>query len=387
MKRTVCCMLSVLLLGTFGLTACSKEPKLPSDKYGTAEMATPFCLTDTMYNESVMLLSEYDEPAIGTIAFEPTSKIVVRDSSLSVIYEEGRDYIFDKETRTITRVEGSSIPYVTLENLYDFGEALPDGFNLFPGTPSSPNLVYSETPFYFQHQVFVTYEYDKNKVDKTVVSAYKEGSLPKTVQKLKGKQEITMAVLGDSISEGANSSAFLDVEPYNPCYSNLLMNYFQDELGASVNYFNTSVGGQKSSYAITAANNLGSISPDLAIIAFGMNDGDTTSDYTYTKNIKEAMNAILEKNPDCEFILIAPMQANPESAAGGQQWRFYDLLEGITADYAENSVIAVNMFSLHQYMFNQGKKFIDMSANNVSHPNDFMMRLYAMNILARFWKF
>lgn len=388
MKKTLCCLLSVLFLGACG---CSKNPdnssKLPSDKYETVEMATPFWLTNTMYNESVMLLSEDDELAIGTIAFAPTSKIVVRDSTLTKIYDEGKDYTFDKNTRTITRTENSQMPFITRSDIYSNGGQLPDGFNLFPGTVNGPTLVYTETPFYFEHQVFVTYEYDNTNVDNTVISSYVEGSLPNTVQKLKDKATLTMAVIGDSISEGANSSDKLNVEPFNPCYSKLLMNYFQDELGASINYYNASVGGTKSDYAVTGANQLAKYNPDLAIIAFGMNDANETSNVAYVNNIKAAMNALLETNPDCEFILIAPMLANPESAAAGMQWRFYELLESIVDDYTENSVVAVNMQTLHQYLLSQGKKYIDMSGNNVNHPNDFMMRMYTMNILARFWKF
>ena len=32
-------------------------------------------------------------------------------------------------------------------------------------------------------------------------------------------------------------------------------------------------------------------------------------------------------------------------------------------------------------VYNNGKRFQDCTANNVNHPNDFMMRLYAQTVL------
>lgn len=390
-KKWIYALLAACL---FVFCACSpgtqqEELGMPSDRFETMEMVTPFWLSDTMYNESVMLVEEDEQPASGVIAFTPTSQIVVRDSTLTKTYKEGVDYTFDPQTRTITRLEGSEIPYITRSSLYAGQGALPEGFNAFPGAGGGPTLVYSETPYYFQHQIFVTYEFDNSEMDRSIVSEYINGALPNTLQSLKNKETITMAVLGDSISEGANSSDFLNVESYNLSYSELIRSFFEENFNTDVQYVNKSVGGQTSAYAATAARQALTDNPDLIILAFGMNDTTTgTSDTQYKNNIKSAMDILLEQNPDCEFILVAPMLANPESAAGGMQERFAALLEEVADGYRENSVVTVAMQPLHEYLLeNRGKKFIDMSANNINHPNDFFMRLYAMNIVAAFWDF
>jgi hypothetical protein len=55
---------------------------------------------------------------------------------------------------------------------------------------------------------------------------------------------------------------------------------------------------------------------------------------------------------------------------------------------AENdaSVVSVNMYALHEYLvFERGKHYVDLSSNNINHPNDFLIRLYAMNIISALW--
>ena len=39
------------------------------------------------------------------------------------------------------------------------------------------------------------------------------------------------------------------------------------------------------------------------------------------------------------------------------------------------------MGGMHKF-FLQNKKPADMLANNINHPNDFLIRMYAMNLLA-----
>jgi hypothetical protein len=39
-------------------------------------------------------------------------------------------------------------------------------------------------------------------------------------------------------------------------------------------------------------------------------------------------------------------------------------------------VVVADMTAIHSYML-QSKRFIDMTANNINHPNDFLVRAYA----------
>jgi len=45
-------------------------------------------------------------------------------------------------------------------------------------------------------------------------------------------------------------------------------------------------------------------------------------------------------------------------------------------------VVAWDIGSMHQDLLTAGKKYLDMTSNNVNHPNDFIARIYAMNVLS-----
>ena len=68
-------------------------------KYGAEEMTKAFWLSDTMYNESVMMVKEKDGAApTGNLAFVPTGKVKVTNPTMTVTYEEGKDQpSFDKQ--------------------------------------------------------------------------------------------------------------------------------------------------------------------------------------------------------------------------------------------------------------------------------------------------
>ena len=84
-------------------------------------------------------------------------------------------------------------------------------------------------------------------------------------------------------------------------------------------------------------------------------------------------------DPECEVILIAttlPNRILPHF------WRKQELyLAEAKKIAAENEGIAVaEMTTMHQDLL-QRKRFIDMTGNNVNHPNDYLTRVYAQVLL------
>jgi hypothetical protein len=49
--------------------------------------------------------------------------------------------------------------------------------------------------------------------------------------------------------------------------------------------------------------------------------------------------------------------------------------------YKNEHIVTLDVGAMQQEMLAAGKKYLDMSGNNVNHPNDFLARLYAMNLL------
>ena len=74
-KLTALFLGCILLCGMTGLSGCAHDKETV---YGEKEMITPFWISNTMYNESVLLLSRDGGAAVGNLAFVPTGKEIGR---------------------------------------------------------------------------------------------------------------------------------------------------------------------------------------------------------------------------------------------------------------------------------------------------------------------
>ena len=85
--------------------------------------------------------------------------------------------------------------------------------------------------------------------------------------------------------------------------------------------------------------------------------------------------------PDTEIMLIATMLPNYEADSNwcGNQEAFADELLSIERDYPYVSV--ANVTEMHKALFGRGKRYRDVTGNNINHPNDFVVRLYAQVLL------
>lgn len=70
-----------------------------------------------------------------------------------------------------------------------------------------------------------------------------------------------LAVLGDSISEGANSSGKLNIAPYQPIYSSLFRRYVEKTFSVDIDFQNYSMGGMASEWGAPAHTRWGSPCP------------------------------------------------------------------------------------------------------------------------------
>ena len=117
--------------------------------------------------------------------------------------------------------------------------------------------------------------------------------------------------------------------------------------------------------------------PDLVVLAFGMNDGTEKVDpEAFRHNIMGIKRSVLDRNPKAEFILISTTVANPESVFDGRQREYLPIL----TECMGQGDILVNMTEVHDHLLTR-KHFVDMTGNNINHPNDFVHRMYAQTIL------
>lgn len=132
-----------------------------------------------------------------------------------------------------------------------------------------------------------------------------------------------------------------------------------------------------------ALNNAKAAVPDLCVIAYGMND--STSDVSavhYRDNIERLVMEIKTASPDCNFILVNSFPCNPgyEKDSGIFNEYLAQLQRIVSDNGNDGSMVVVDMQKVGKY-FMEIKNYCEISSSNINHPNDFMHRVYAMNLM------
>lgn len=358
-------------------------------------MSRPYWLGNVIYNELTLPIAYDSGEAYAKLLYEPLKVVGVMDQKLKITYEEGKDYVVDRENRRLTIPAGSSIPL--LSEGADAGVNPPEGYEYTAGMPDASKLytiwggstpyVYTESGYFYAKYLSVTYVYDVSELPKNVFNTYDGTYLYRLRAKLTAKQDITVAVLGDSISEGSSSTGDnLRVDPYTPCYAKQIKAELERVYGVTVNLVNAAKGGTTSDWPLTgegsgAMQNAVDAVPDLCIIAYGMNDMGGTSKNAFKLNIEQIMMKIKTASPDCDFILINSFPCNPLYEQGDNVFEKYlEALDAIAADNNDGSVKVIDMQCVGKN-FMETKRYCEISSSNVNHPNDFMHRVYAMNVM------
>ncbi len=379
----------VLAAMTFYLCACSLAKTLKEDneeyrmiaekvedcnEYSLEKYMLPYWKGDVVYNESIMPLKN-DEGEMEPISlmYEIGAIVSVKSSRLNKTYEEGTDYVLeDGKLKILT---SGSIPTIEYDYIYptvQFATMNPDNVQHHR---TKGYMYFAEGSAFHYMQLAVTYIPKGNW--NGPVPTQKSSFLPKTMEKLTNGEDIRIVVYGDSISVGANSSKFVNVAPYCENYFEMVINSLQKQYGSNITFENPSVGGVASNWGVENVKQLvADKGADLVIIAFGMNDGSKgTNTITFKNNIEAIMNAVKNSNPNCEFVLVAPMLQNEDWPTSTMQSSY---LEPLSELEKEGCAVA-DITSMHEYLLTR-KRYIDMTGNHVNHPNDFLVRLYAQVI-------
>ncbi len=402
-----------------------KPPETQTEEGTVDDLVKNFWQSETMYDETILLVAETDEN--GNVISAPKAKLLFDATQIVsvkqyfhennggkvVTFEEGTDFVYEDGYLTalgtitdniITEKKefSGTMPYVTDKAL--------TGEEAFPGLAPSTSIPSKETGLYLpftegyqivQMQLSVTYTHDVGWTGATP-SYFGDGALAKMVEKLKGKEKIELFVYGDSISTGANSSSYLNIEPYLDTWPELLSENLARYYGAEVNLTNRSVGGWTSANGVGGGSgyvdgqlirqaglsellstDLDGYVPDLVLLGFGMNDASMGSPdiSAYCNNMISMIETLRAVNPDCEIILIGTMLANPMARDQSKNQAEYTQYLSRVAERYEG-VCVVDVGAIHQSILDAGKCYTEISSNNVNHPNDFMARVYAMTLLS-----
>lgn len=370
--------LLLILLLLVGLTIVScKENNDKEDEKNTYEkdyLVKNVYDGKTITNETVVLIDNGTNIS-GNLLYEPTKILSVKSYDLKKTYDTNE---YEINGRTIIATKNSTMPYLTSEQLR--GKNMPEdyGFSTYASLDGG-EIIFTEGIGIICHQVSVTYEHNGSWNGFT--QSYQGELLPKTMQKLKEKQNLTIVFNGDSIMTGCNSSGVLGIQPYLDDFPTLVCDKLQHFYGITINKFNTAVGGMLSDFGrVNIEANVNAYNPDLVVIGFGMNDGSWNIPASiYKDNIKFMIQAIQKHNPNAEILLISTILANPASIQNTSITPTYlNELKDLVDTY--NGVALVDMTSFSQCLY-ELKNSVDVLANNINHPSDFLVRCYADNIL------
>lgn len=367
------------------------------DDYKNA-MSAPYWKGNVMYNElSLPILYENGE-VYAKLYYAPTKVFAVKDQKLEKTYEEGKDYVVDKENKKLVIPKGSSIP--ALYEKADEGENPPEGFAYTTGMPNNidlytiwnlgtGNFVYTESAYFYGKYLSVSYAYDVEALDTSVFAKYDATTLTAVRNKLKNGEEISLVTIGDSITEGCSSTGDnLHVAPNTPCYAKQIKTELERVYGAKVKLTNIGKGGSESKWPLSgegsaALGKAKEAAPDLCIIAYGMNDSSSkVSPVAYDDNIRSIIREIKNVSENCEFILVNSFPCNPLYERDATLFDGYlKKLNKIAAEDEGGHIVVADMQKVGKY-YMQTKKYCEISSSNVNHPNDFLHRVYAMNIVS-----
>ncbi len=412
MKKILSIAMSLALGAVcISFAACQKEegydPGLTVNGYADSgrelveydKAYAPFWEGDTVYNESVVFVKGEDGVISTKTMFEPTKVLEVRDSTLQTVYEEGKDYTYADGVFTLP--EGSSIPYFTYNQVnYNQGAGITtlteeEKADLVGIDVTTYGVMWTEGAAIAMRQVEITYRHDPN--DWAEMDGFNQtwqgDILDTTLSKLEKGDPVEILLYGDSITSvnaqgtGA-SSAGIGREPYFPCWAQGFEDALNFKYDSDITVYNLGEGGWTTYQGVLYADGkLNAHSPDLFVIAFGMNDatnGITVAQYK--SNIQTMIDMVRATNPAAEVILVSTTHRNMSMVWPKNSVRHEDLLPVIYELAEENENTAVlDMTSFTESLFSV-KASYECFYNNINHPIDYMVRAYVANMMKLFLK-
>ncbi len=376
----------------------------PSNAYSklNENIKNIFCEPEVF--EETMFFIDRGETKRLMFSAEKIQKVTSYDRK--TVYVEGRDYILCDGKLQITA--DSTIPCVTSEVYYN----CPDSIIAINHHGTQSRVYWGEDDKMTQWQIRVTYTHSE-KYD-GFIQPDNSAIYEKFIAKLISGENVTVIAYGDSITCGATSSWYCGFEPHIYTYSMQFACALADIFGYTVKfvdashlhpqvktppadyvggergiirYINTSVGGWRSitgieNYEKHIAPFISEYGCDLYISAFGMNDSNFTPDTT-AHNTKILLDKTLALAPSTAVAVISTMVPNPISVGwyANQPYQEKYLIE--LAEIYRNSGVecaTVQMTSVSLSVLER-KEFLDYTGNNINHPNDFFIRIYACALL------
>lgn len=374
------------------------------DRFDLDSYMEPIWSGGIVRNETVMFVGADDKIPL---LYHADSIISVRSYDLSKEYVRGVDY--DYVDGYLVLLEGTTIPVISEDMYYSCRNPEQDWLQTnHNGFPTS--TYWGEGTVMTQWQLAVTYKHSDSWQGYTVPCSSER--YQSFINMLENGENVTVLFYGDSITNGASASAVCGVEPYALPWTKMFVEYAAKHYGYSVKYIdaaaeigvtnvpsvgkdvsygdrgtityiNSAVGGWSTDqgyqnfneYVINLVNKYGC---DLFVLAFGMNNsGSNATDVCslMEKMVTRVKNVI----PEASTVLVSTMSPNPDAIGWyGNQVKFEPEMIKLADKLNQNgTVCAVAPMTSMSRSVLETKRFRDYTGNNINHPNDFMVRIYA----------
>ena len=340
--KTFARTLTVFIAGVILISGCAtvsrQQPKLLS-----------------INGESCVFVGE--EPAY--IAFVPERRlpVVLRSAYIkgpdTVVYEEGRDYILDRNARTVRRTPASRIPDFQKNILY-----------------GQEDFDHSKFPGFGNKDYFVYIDYTPSASLPWPKQESQFSYLPNTREKLKRGDSVKIVAYGDSITAGGDATSPELI--FWQRWASALQGKYRD---AQVSIVNGATGGDSTVQGLARLKEkVLDAQPDLVIIGFGMNDHNIKSVLVdqFALNLKEMIGGI-RANTQAEIVLFSAFPPNSKWKFGTHHMQ--DYAEATRTVAKDVSCAYADVFTNWQTIA-QRKKPEDLLGNNINHPNDYGHWIY-----------
>ena len=339
--------------------------------------APPFWAAGEVQGDPLFFVqAEGESAAKAVLLFTPDKPPVIRSATLETAYAAGTDYEWKPGSREITLPAGSRIPFKTAAELHPAPNS-PHSYNGFRDGKSW--MLFGEGRYFHDLQGAASYP-TKEEWKGPRPAPAPEDQLGKLRAKLRTATPLKLVTLGDSISTGANASGAVSAPPMQPGYPDLVARGIEARFGAKVTAKNLSVGGMDSAWGLKQVPAVLAESPDVVILAFGMNDasGRRKPD-DFAGLIRQTVEQIRTARPDCVLVLVSSMTANAEWIHSAPE--LYPAYAAVLGKLTGPGIALANVTEVWTAAVEQ-KSCLSLSGNGLNHPNDFGHRLYAGVILA-----
>ena len=380
----------------------------PYEKNDIETRLLPIWTGNVIHNETAMFVGKQDRV---TLLYPPTKILSVTSYDRHKVYQEGKDFILC-EDGSIALTEHTRIPYMT-EDAYYHGDPSSILFTMHNGKEIATHC--GEGVIMTRWQVAITYEHSASET--AFVPPCQASRFEVLNRQLSLGEDVNILFFGDSITAGCTASYYSKIDPHMPSWPALIsehlakrysytVHYVQTGLAGAcripskdaeygsrgfIRYINTAVGGWNANHAVDRFDERVSdwitrFDCDLLVLGFGMNDGKKSAD-ELVGLLRNVIDRALIKQPKLSILLISTMLPNPETKNTKKPWyrnqdTFEDAMIAMADDYLAKGIpCAVAPVTSMSRSVLARKRFRDISGNNINHPNDFMIRLYAQTVI------